>query len=227
MDRLGRVLIVDDEETIRELLSRIARQGGYECVLAENGVQAVDVLSQERVDLILADLLMPGMSGLELLEHLKEPRIPVIMITGMADLRTAVEALHKGAADYLTKPVNSQELLLRMARALERHRLQQEAAQARELAAIMATTVTASHLINTPLAVIAGHIHLLRNQPDLDAAALREHLDRMQEQVDRIGEVLHRLQTVKIPAYVPYDKTAHMLDLDGQNPPVRNEEHGT
>jgi len=121
-----RVLIVDDEPGVRSLLSSACQGKGYEVVAVEDGSDAVDALDSTLFDVCVLDLRMPGLSGIEVLRHAKDvqPDCEVIILTGYADLQSAIEALRLGAYDYLQKPVGDLEhLSVVISRALERRRL--------------------------------------------------------------------------------------------------------
>ncbi len=127
--RPGRVLVVDDERSMRELLSIVLRRDGYEVLVADDGADALELLGKERVDILITDIRMPSMNGVELLREAKriDPDIIAIVMTAFASTDTAVEALRLGAADYVNKsPSAASELRLRVGRELERKRLQQE-----------------------------------------------------------------------------------------------------
>src|SRR4051812_48952175 len=99
---LCKVLVVDDEESIREFFEIMLKREGYEVITASNGAEALDRLKKERVDLVISDLQMPEVSGMELLQAAKEldPELVVIMITAFGSTETAVEAMKLGAYDY-------------------------------------------------------------------------------------------------------------------------------
>lgn len=128
------VLVVDDEKNIRQGLGKALEMDGYDVLLAENGQEALTLLSQDEVDLIVADLRMPKISGEELLKRVVEthPTVPVIILTGHGTIETAVQAMRDGAFDFLTKPVNLDRLSLLAKRALStrelvlQHRAMQE-----------------------------------------------------------------------------------------------------
>ncbi|RPH37268.1 MAG: response regulator, partial [Desulfobulbaceae bacterium] len=105
------ILIVDDEEIARANMEHILKKDGYNCHGANNGLDALSVLAREDIDLVITDLKMEKMDGIELLGQINRvsPEIPVIMVTGFATVTSAVEALKKGAAHYLGKPVNLDE----------------------------------------------------------------------------------------------------------------------
>jgi len=121
----GTILIVDDEESIRDILCRKLQSQGYHCVVAVDGNDALWKAFMQDFDLVIMDIKMPGMSGMEVLPKIvtDHPDICVIMLTAVSDIQTAVEAMKVGAYDYLTKPFNLDDLIMRVERALERRRL--------------------------------------------------------------------------------------------------------
>jgi two-component system response regulator PilR (NtrC family) len=127
----ARILIVDDERSMRELLSIVLRREGYDVTTAENGRSALDVLERERVDLLVSDIRMPDMSGVDVLGAAKQidQDIIGIVITAFASTDTAVEALRMGAYDYVTKPFAVDKLKIVVRNALERRQLHDENVQ--------------------------------------------------------------------------------------------------
>jgi len=121
----SKILIVDDEEAIREVVSTLLEPLGYECATVSNGRLARDFLITHPADLVLSDMVMPEMDGLSLVEWLRkaEPDIPVIMVTAIHDLSTALEAMRRGAYDYILKPFEKNQLYLSVRRALEHRHL--------------------------------------------------------------------------------------------------------
>jgi putative two-component system response regulator len=119
------ILIVDDEEPLRRLVSRQIARDGYRCALAASGEEAWEMLQREEYSLVVLDIRMPGISGMELLEKIRRtrPDTAVIMVTGVADRPTAIAALHLGAYGYIIKPFEANELAINVANALERRRL--------------------------------------------------------------------------------------------------------
>lgn len=132
MEERYTVLVVDDEKVIRDGCSLILEPEGYQVATAENGQQALDLLANEPVNVVLCDLKMPVMGALEVLEEMGRhyPHIPVIIVTGHGTVDDAVECMKKGAYDFVTKPFRLDHLTLCVRRALEKHRLER---QAREL----------------------------------------------------------------------------------------------
>jgi two-component system response regulator PilR (NtrC family) len=127
-DRAARILVVDDERSMRELLAIVLGREGYEVVAAENGRQALDELERRPVDLLISDIHMPDMTGLDVLRTAKgmNPDLAGIMVTAFASTETAIEALRMGAYDYIHKPFNVDELKIVVLGALERRRLRRE-----------------------------------------------------------------------------------------------------
>src|SRR6266705_7222666 len=123
-----RVLVVDDERSMRELLAIMLKQAGHDVTLAEGGEQAVEVLKSESFDLVITDLRMRKVDGLGVLRAAKEhsPSAVVLVVTAFASTETAVEAMKLGAYDYVTKPFKLDEMRLTIEKALERKRLQDE-----------------------------------------------------------------------------------------------------
>ncbi len=117
-DPKARVLVVDDNEDNRDMLSRRLRRKGYECPTAPDGQSALSRIAEGDIDLVLLDVMMPGMSGVECLKKIREDhaktRLPVIMATAKTDSKSVVEALAGGANDYVTKPIDFPVLLARL-----------------------------------------------------------------------------------------------------------------
>jgi response regulator RpfG family c-di-GMP phosphodiesterase len=128
MDETGRkkVLIVDDEQPVRDVLNRTLVEAGYECVTASHVDEALFDLGQERFNLVLSDILMPGKTGIDLLEEVVRtwPDTAVMMVTAVAETSTAVKALKMGACDYITKPFDLEEVVISVRRALDLQSLQ-------------------------------------------------------------------------------------------------------
>jgi DNA-binding NtrC family response regulator len=124
----GRVLVVDDEKPQRDILQMILEAEGYEAATAGNGRQALERVRGQAFDVVLTDLKMPDISGIELLSELMalQPGLCVILMTAHGSIDSAVDAMRKGAFDYLTKPLEKDELLLVLGRALERTALVRE-----------------------------------------------------------------------------------------------------
>jgi len=121
----GIILIVDDEESIRDLLSTKLKADGYDCEVAVDGNEALWKAFMKDFDIVLLDIKMPGLSGMEVLSRIiiDHPDTSVVIVTAVLDTKMAVEAMRQGAYDYVTKPFNLDDLGARIKRALEKRRL--------------------------------------------------------------------------------------------------------
>ena len=121
----GRILIVDDEKKIRDLIRMTLNKAGYDVLEAEDGAKAVEVLRKDdnplMVDVITCDIRMPKVNGIEAIAFFRKefPSIPVVVITGFPETEMAVSLLKQGVSDYVPKPVESQKLLAVVAKAME------------------------------------------------------------------------------------------------------------
>ena len=116
-----RILVVDDEQMVREFIQKALENAGYDVITASNGREALDKVSQFDVSLMLLDIVMPGLDGFEVLEHMQQyENIPVIMLSGIGGETTKIDTLAIGADDYITKPFSVEELLVRIQAKLRR-----------------------------------------------------------------------------------------------------------
>ena len=134
MDKRARILVVDDEESHRIMLRAVLQEEGYQVAEAADGPDAIRAVEQEPFDLILLDIRMTTMDGIETLTEIRKvsPFVPVLMMTAYASVKTAVEALKAGAFEYLTKPLDIEELKILMEKALEHYHLREENLALRE-----------------------------------------------------------------------------------------------
>lgn len=122
---MSRILVIDDERSIRNTLKDILEYEKYEVELAEDGIKAIDKIKASGFDVILCDIKMPGMDGIEVLGKLQEltPDIPIVMISGHGNIDTAVESIKKGAFDYIEKPLDLNRLLITIRNAMDKSNL--------------------------------------------------------------------------------------------------------
>ncbi|MBI4715616.1 MAG: sigma-54-dependent Fis family transcriptional regulator, partial [Nitrospirae bacterium] len=125
---MGRILVVDDEKGMRDLLTIMLRREGYEVTAAESGEEALEMVRKESFDLVISDIRMRKVSGLDVLREVKGsfPDTAVIMITAFASSETAVEAMKEGAYDYISKPFDVEAVKITIRRAMERVLLREE-----------------------------------------------------------------------------------------------------
>jgi two-component system response regulator PilR (NtrC family) len=125
MSRKGSILVIDDEEIMREILETLLVREGYDVRLAESGAEGVELARSSEFDVVIVDVMMPGMNGLDTLAELKkiDDDLPAVMITAFASVETAIAAMKSGAFDYITKPFKNDEVLVVLRNAIERRRL--------------------------------------------------------------------------------------------------------
>jgi signal transduction histidine kinase len=205
------VLLVDDEVDFLENLGQRLKLRGLPTLTATSGPQALEIIGRERVDVVVLDVRMPGMDGIETLRRIKEshPGIEVVMLTGHADLETSLEGMRFGFFDYLTKPVRLETLLEKIDEAHQRVRgervesretftdkLQEHMIVADRLASLGELAASIAHEINNPLAVISESAGWLRSRlerndmpPEELRSAVRRALDKIESAIDRAARI--------------------------------------
>jgi DNA-binding NtrC family response regulator len=192
MTQRGRILIADDEANARTALAELLRDEGYLVETAADGFKALPKLEDFGPDLLLTDLKMPGMDGLDLMRKAREvdPEMVAVVMTAYGAVDTAVAAMRQGAADYLTKPINIEELAIVVERALERRRLRREAGMLRErlserhrIQNIVGSSAPMQKVFETVLQVAPSRASVLitgesGTGKELIAAAIHEHSPR-------------------------------------------------
>jgi DNA-binding response OmpR family regulator len=219
-----RVLVVDDDQTNAELLEAKLTALGYEVTIANTAEEGIAVDSRLRPHLILLDVVLPEMSGIEacrkLIENHKDRYVPIILVTGMHDVGAKISGLESGAYGYVTKPYDAQELLARVRSALRTKSLYDELKATREkltetekLAALGQMAITLHHEINNPLQAIVLHAeNLLTNFESGEVS--REDIQGILDGCGRIQEVLKKIINLKRIRSAQYVGDADMLDLD-------------
>jgi len=122
MSESRHILVVDDEEDVRDTLHNVLKSMNYVPYVASGGAEALEIIKNNKIDVVLSDLYMPEMDGIELLKRVRndDKRVIFLMITAHPTIETAVEAIKKGAYDYLTKPFHIEEVRMKINRALEK-----------------------------------------------------------------------------------------------------------
>lgn len=209
-----KVLVIDDEEISRISCARVLKRIGIETVKAASGREGLDLLVRENPEVVLVDLKMPEMDGMEVARRIREydPGIVTIIITGYATIETAVSAIKQGAYDYLPKPFTADELVIVVQRGLEKRRLDRESRALREEKETMernfVTMVT--HQLRSPLGAIAQYFEvLLADHGGTLSEIQREMIERAQVRLEGLlhlindwldmsrlqaGEIHHRLR---------------------------------
>ena len=181
----GRLLVVDDNGTNRNMLSRRLQRQGYTVEQARHGSEALDRIASEDFDLILLDIMMPVMDGFEVLARMKKDRrmrnVPVIVISALDEIDSAVRAVNMGAEDYMFKPFDPVLLRARIGATLEKRRLRNELTVQEKLASLGALTAGIAHEIKNPL-------NFVMNFAELGCTLVKELCQRVEAVSAKVGE---------------------------------------
>ena len=206
VNRPPKILVVDDQPVNIALMQKKLEREGMTVLTASSGDECLAIVAQDPPDLILLDVMMPGMDGTEVCAALKEhpdtSSIPVIFLTANTSKKDLIEGLAVGAVDYITKPVDLEETLARVRAQLRYHEIFQQnleltrrLSESRRAAAIGALSQGISHNLNNLLGVIYGYLELAKvnvQKPDL----VRKHLDKIEDAVTRMTRVIRQVTTV-------------------------------
>jgi len=206
-----RILLVDDEPDFLEMLARRLRLRGLEVLSAESGPEALECLERREIDVVVLDVRMPEMDGIETLRRIKDswPRVEVVMLTGHADLDSSLDGMRFGFFDYLTKPVNIEALVAKLRDAYQRgqgnssgeksifsRKLKRHMVVADRLASLGELSASIAHEINNPLAVIGEAAGLLRSRASKTQALPEEFATTVGSTLDAIDRAVERAQRI-------------------------------
>ncbi|MBF0387239.1 MAG: response regulator [Candidatus Omnitrophica bacterium] len=197
-----KILVVDDEEILRERLKRLLELDDYEVNTAESGPKGLEEFARFGPDIVLLDIKMPGMDGIEVLDRLKQlpHQAEVFMLTGHGGLETAIEALRKGAFDYMTKPIDYDELEINLKRALEKKALRLKLATAGEL------VLAAGREVLPALAAMNAGLEVCLARPAAQNGGdpeLASELANLKSQLAALEAIASRLREHVEPAATP------------------------
>ncbi len=218
---MARIVLIDDETNLLRTLARFLERAGHEVSIGSDFAGVAEQLRPGRFDLLVTDIVMPGMDGLEVLREVVERRAcrePVVLLTGQPNLETASEAVRRGAFDYLAKPVTKDRLLEVVARGLRHVELlrdrdrsrQKEYDLLRNLALLGEQASLLSHEIRTPITSLRQALHAVGDKLEIDDRVVVEGLIRNIERIERLlAETLTfarpldlRLQPIELDAWV-------------------------
>tara|TARA_B100000315_G_scaffold150307_1_gene138998 strand:- start:7253 stop:7930 length:678 start_codon:yes stop_codon:yes gene_type:complete len=212
-----KILLVEDEEyQLKSLEVFLSNETTYEIFSAGNGKEAIEIINSKDIDLILTDLKMPEIGGIELMEYVRNKSLdtPVIAMTAFASLNSAIEALRLGVYDYLIKPYDFDMVLIVINRAIERIRLIKKAKEAQKLSIIAEAALTLNHEINHSLTGIIGNLELLLHDFPDDKEEVKKAIKNALQNSHKIAEVVRKFQKVRKYVTIEYVPKQPMLDLD-------------
>jgi two-component system sensor histidine kinase/response regulator len=197
MKKQSKILIIDDEEVILDSCTRILKNGAYKIATASNGLSGLDLVKEFQPDLIFVDLKMPGISGIEVIEKIREsdPTIVVIVITGFATVSSAVEAMKNGAYDFLPKPFTPDEFRLITQRGLDKRGLILETLQLRREKEMLREQFAAivSHELKAPLGAVQQNLYVLVSE--LTNILSEDQKDRFEKMQTSISDLIKLILT--------------------------------
>ena len=212
------ILVVDDQPINVQLLKRKLEREGIHVVAAYNGIEALDIVGKSKPDLILLDVMMPDMDGIEVCQRLQADEqtrgIPVIFITARTGKESKIEGLGVGAVDYITKPIDLDETLARVQTqlrfvAINRQMidLQRRLEESRKAATIGAVTQGIAHNLNNLLGVVIGYLDLVKAYYD-KPEQVKKNAQHVEEAVQRIVSIIKQLSTLVVRSRPPLTKAA-------------------
>jgi len=216
---MNKVLIVEDEKDTLFILNKLLSKNDYEVFTATNGQEAIEVLSKDVPDVIIADWTMPVMDGLELCNIVKQDEkyklIYFIILTARASLKDRVTGLDVGADDFLVKPVQNQELLARIRSGIRIHNLQNELKSIEHDRAIVEMACTIGHKINNPLSSLVMTVKNIEDDLNADGKkSFEEDFQVINQSIERIKILANDLAHLKNPEIISYSNDSKMIKLD-------------
>jgi DNA-binding response OmpR family regulator len=219
--KMKKILVIDDHADSVFLLKDRLEHEGYEVIAAYDGKSGMHKAFNENPDLILLDIMMPDIDGLEVCRTLLNTQstkdIPVILVTGKADAEGTREGLQAGAFDYIKKPVNKTELLARIHSALKLRETTKLLIEVEKINTFAATVVTANHEIKQPLTLInlsAAAIRREIGKDEINREAVLKRIGFIETAAREINNVLEKFKAIRSPNFSPYVNDIQMVDLE-------------
>ncbi len=216
---MAKILIVDDDATTRKLLKHIFSKGGegYVIIEANSGMAALEMIEKDRPDIILLDILMPAMDGFEVCRELKADTkykdIPILFITAVEETRDKIRGFQMGAADYITKPINPEELKARVAAHLRIKWLENERVELEKLRTVKDMIATYNHNMNQPLTAAYAYIGVLAAKMKKDDRESRT-IGNIKKELDKVKSILQKIQSIDKVKRTNYVGDAGMIKLE-------------
>lgn len=202
------LLIVDDSEFDRKILGdALANRREFKTIAVKNGDECLGIIANQKIDLVLMDIMMPGVSGAEVLVKIREKfnpiDLPVIMVTSKMDASDVVESLQNGANDYIKKPINFEIVVTRILTHLKLTEISHEMVRLKELAALNAMIVTYNHEINNPLSIALSYL----SKPEWNSEESRKKLEDV---LWRVVDIVKKITAVSSQKEIEYQKYANL-----------------
>ncbi len=218
---MKKILIIDDlPENVFMLQDRLEHEG-YQVITAYDGQTGIEKAKNELPDLILLDVMMPGITGIEVCKTLVKDRntknIPIILVTAKVGADDTREGLEAGAFDYIKKPFNKVELLARVNSALKLSDAQKLLIKAEKQSIFTATVVTANHKIKQPLTLMNLSATAIKRElakDEISREALIKRLNYIELAIKEINDVLNNMNAIKEPTMADYTKNIKMIDVE-------------
>jgi DNA-binding response OmpR family regulator len=221
------ILVVDDNNLDRQLTARMLQKNGYLVAAISGAEQILEVIVREKPDLVLLDIMMPGISGDAALKNIRDKysqvELPVIMVTSKTATRDIAAALKSGANDFITKPVEFEVAFRRIDTHLAMALQSRNMARASEINAIHSMVTTYNHEFNNPLTIALGNLTILKTESPED-----ERIKAMENALWRVAEIVQKTNLLLAKSSVEYERYMHEIQmLDLKNSSNRDATEGT
>lgn len=218
------ILVVEDDAITRKMVTAILEKEGYTVQTAVNGKQCLECMAQHPPDVILMDIRMPEMDGIEACRKIQQGQdfasVPVVFVTGCTDDKTLEAAFAAGGRDYIRKPVNRIELLARLRLMQDLQQIEKKRLEAEKLKGVLETAGGACHQLNQPLQYLLGAVQILM----MDLARedkMYPQLNAIREKIEQLGGITRKLAEITRYRTKTHSGGQPILDIDdstGHNP---------
>lgn len=208
-----RILIVEDDAHVLYSYNRILSESGYKVTAVDSGVKALECLKSKSYNVVLSDIVMEGVDGMQILEETKKiaPETAVILITGYGSIETAIEALRKDAIDYITKPCDNIKLKEHVKRAIDRQMMGEKASET-AMQKVAEALGAVAHEINNPLTTIMGYIEL-HGKKFPKGHTEHEDFSTVKWSAERIAEIIQKMRKIQGIKTKQYTKNSKIIDI--------------
>lgn len=211
------VLVVEDDPVTRKMVSNILGEAGYGIRLAANGLECLESLDQVQPDVILMDIKMPKLDGIEtcrkIQAHCSHSTIPVVFVTACTDDQNLEAAFDAGGQDYIRKPINRVELLSRLRLMCQLQQTHLKRLETEKLKGVLETAGGVCHKLNQPLQYILGAIQILLMDMDIEDK-MYPTLDTVRDKIEQMGRITRKLAEITRYRTTTHAGGQHILDID-------------